>query len=305
MFNFSYTLRQLQYFDAVASAGSLSAAAAQCNVSATALSLALDELERHLGVQLFVRRKGKGVVLAPAGSRLLGQARQLLVGAETLAAEADQTATTLTGRFAVGCFSTLTPFFLPGVMGRFQEEHPGLDLEFFEATAPALHEYLLQGRIDAALLYSVDVSPQLAFEPLHEYLPHVIVAEDHALAAQKSVSLRDLSGVPLIQLDLHPSRQNTEKMFASLGLTPSIRYTTTNYELARCLVGRGLGYSIMFQKPASNLTYDGHVVRTVALDDSPAPTVVGLARPSGAPRTAKYLTLRNFISSQATAGSPR
>ncbi len=121
-------------------------------------------------VQLLVRHKGKGVTLTPAGAGLLAHAQQLLSGAENLAAEALQKATGLRGRFAIGCFPTLAPFFLPGVMDAFRREHAGLDLKFEEATAPELNDQLLQGRVDTAILYSVDVSTQLDFEPLHEYL---------------------------------------------------------------------------------------------------------------------------------------
>ena len=49
-----FTIRQLEYFDATASEGSLAAAAQRCNVSASALALALDELESRLALQLFV-----------------------------------------------------------------------------------------------------------------------------------------------------------------------------------------------------------------------------------------------------------
>lgn len=294
-----FTLRQIEYFDAVASEGSLAAAAERCHVSATAIALALDELERQMAVQLLVRRKGKGVTLTPAGAALLGHAQELLSGAETFAAEAFQKATGLKGRFVIGCFSTLAPFFLPSVMDRFGREHAGLELEFIEAATPVLHERLLQGRVDAALIYSVDVSAQLEFEPLADFRPHVIVAESHRLAGRASVKLAEIVSEPLIQLDAQPSLQNTMHIFTSLGLRPTLRHMTTNYELARCLVGRGLGYSVLIQRPASRLTYDGHKLAAVEIADRLPPTVVGLVRPRGAPRTAKYVALRDFLIAQA------
>ena len=299
----AYTLRQIEYFDAIATAGSLTAAAELCHVTPTALALALDELERRLALQLFVRRKGKGMTLTPAGARLLAHARQLLGEAETLATEASENATGLSGRFVIGCFSTLAPFFLPAVVDGFRRRHPALAPEIVEASAPELHEHLLQARIDAALLYSVDVSSQVSFEPLRQFQPHVIVAEGHRLASRETVRLQELVTEPLIQLDMQPSQQNTEYIFASLGLKPAVRYTTTNYELARCLVGRGLGYSLLIQRPASHITYDGHAVRILELADQLAPTVVGIARAHGAPRTAKYNALRDFLVSQSLHGT--
>ncbi|WP_158437897.1 LysR substrate-binding domain-containing protein [Naasia lichenicola] len=301
----SFTLRQLEHFDAIASEGSLTAAAARCHLSAAALALSLSELERHLGQQLFVRRKGRGVTIAPAGARLLAQARQLLATADALAADASQDSAELMGRFAIGCFSTLSPFFLPGVMDGFRREHPGLDLEFVaEATAPELQDGLLQGRLDAAVMYGVDVSTQLEFDPLHEYRPYVIVSERHPLAGKGPIQLSELAGEPLIQLDLQPSQENTEYIFKSMGLPPAVRHSTTNYELARCLVGRGLGYSVLIQRPASQLTYDGHAVAIIELAGDVPSAVVGLARPHGAPRTAKYMTLREFLLGSSNPHGP-
>lgn len=299
-----FTLRQLEYFDAIASEGSLSGAAERCHVSASALALALDELERHLGLQLFVRRKGKGVTLTHAGARVLGLARRLLAGAETLAADAFQASTTLSGRFTVGCFSTLSPFYLPSILEGFQRRHPALELDFVEASAPELHELLLQGRLDAALLYSVDVSGQLVFEPVHEYRPHVIVPAAHPLASRGTIHLGELVSEKLILLDVHPARQNTEHLFSALDLQPAIGHRTSSYEVVRCLVGRGLGYAVMFQKPASRYTYDGHAVASLDLGDRVPPAVVGLARPSAAPRTARHDALLKFLA-QVPAATER
>lgn len=298
-----FTIRQLEYFDATASEGSLSAAARRCNVSASALALALDELEHHLALQLFVRRKAKGVTLTPAGSRLLSQARRILTGAESLAADASQVRSSLNGRFTIGCFPTLAAFFLPGIMQIFQRKHPELRLELIEAAAPELDELLLQGRIDVALMYSVDVSPQLAFDPVREYRPYVMVAKDHALASRAAIQLGELVSEPLIMLDVHPSGLNTEHIFESLNLRPRISHTTTNFELARCLIARGLGFGVAFQRPASTLTYDGNEVVMLELAERVEGTVVGLARPAGAPRTARHDALLAYFGSLSDASA--
>lgn len=300
-----FTIRQLEYFDAVASEGSLAAAATRCHVSASALALALDELEHHLGVQLFVRRKGKGVILTQAGSRLLSHARLVLSGVDALAADAGQSAQSLSGRFAIGCFSSLAPFFLPGIMEDFQKTHPDLVLEIEEADAPRLDDMLLQGRIDVALLYSVDVSTQLAFDPLHEFRPYVMVAEHHPLAQRGGVSLSELVDEPLILFDRHPTRRNTENIFAALGLKPRVGHTTTNFELTRCLVGRGLGYGLLFQRPTGAITYDGHRVVILEIEDDVPGTVIGLARPAGAPRTARYAALLDYLLADSARKNPK
>jgi DNA-binding transcriptional LysR family regulator len=84
-----YTLRQLQYFVAVSQASTLNEAASRCHVSPPALSLAISELERSLGVKLLVRHRSKGTHLTPGGSRVLKLAESLLAQAKDLQESAD------------------------------------------------------------------------------------------------------------------------------------------------------------------------------------------------------------------------
>ena len=55
----------------------------------------------------------------------------------------------------------------------------------------------------------------------------------------------------------------------------------------------------MFQRAATSRTYDGHVVRRLDIADRVPPTIVGLARPVGAPRTARYSALLDMLISTA------
>jgi len=300
-----FTLRQLEYFDAIANEGSLAAAAARCRVSPSALGLAIDELERHLSLQLVVRRKGKGVVLTPAGTRVLQRARWLLSGAESLADEARQASQGVSGRLDIGVYSTLAPFVLPGILERFRQRHHELEIDFVEGSAIALRDALLQGRVDVALMYQVDVPSQLAFDEVHAYQPHVLLPVGHRFAGKTEISLGELVTEPLVMLDMPPARQNTEQIFRSLDLRPWVAHHASSYELARCLVGRGLGYSVMFQRPRTNTTYDGHEIVPLDIVDRIQPTVVGLARPAGAPVTARHRALLDFLRRQAVeAGGP-
>ena len=79
-----FTFRQLEYFRAIAMNGSISAASEQERISRSALAAALDELERSLECQLFIRQKSHGMVLTASGEQVLGMAHELLQGAQNL-----------------------------------------------------------------------------------------------------------------------------------------------------------------------------------------------------------------------------
>ena len=78
------TLRQMEYVVAVARAGSLSAAAVSLNVSQPSLSVALTQVEDHLGESLFLRRKGSPIIPTAFGERYVAEAAELLAMARRL-----------------------------------------------------------------------------------------------------------------------------------------------------------------------------------------------------------------------------
>ena len=69
----SLTLRQVRYFIATAEIGQISQAAIHLNISQSAVTTAIKELEAMLGVQLFVR-SAQGMNLTDAGRHFLNRA---------------------------------------------------------------------------------------------------------------------------------------------------------------------------------------------------------------------------------------
>ncbi len=81
-------------------------------------------------------------------------------------------------------------------------------------------------------------------------------------------------------------------MISGLDIEPLIGHRTQNFELTRCLVGRGLGYALLFQNPPIEQTYEGHSVITRPITEKVPPSRVVMAFPRGAQLTARA---RRFI----------
>jgi len=81
-----------------------------------------------------------------------------------------------------------------------------------------------------------------------------------------------------VLLDAPPSSGHALSVCAEAGFTPMIGYRAQNFETARSFVGRGLGWTLLLQRPAGDLTYEGLplAVRPV-VDPEPAPVRVVLA----------------------------
>ena len=269
------TFRQLEYVLAVADAGTMTGAAEQLNVSQSAISLAVSDLERVLGVQLFLRRKAKGVAPTDAGRTMLPEIRRLVAQADDLQSMARSLGETIEGTLHLGCFPTLTPFVIPQVLREFPRRHPSVDIDLFEGSAEDLQQRLLDGRCEVALMYGRGVVPDVATTRLHTLRPCVILPADHRLARHDDpIALVDLRDEPMVI----PTMARGEDWFRSIlrgaGIEPKVRFRTTTAESVRSLVASGAGFSMAPHRP-SPMTYAGPEVkyRDIA-DDVPSIDIV-------------------------------
>ncbi len=299
-----YTIRQLQYFVAVAQTGTMSAAAARCHVSQPALSLAISQLERSLGVKLLVRQRAKGAELTPAGTRVLELAEMLLTQARQLQERADiESGADLDGSLTVGCYSTLAPLFIPPLLSGFKVECPAVALEFSEYAQPELQRELREGVLELALLYEHQLDADLDYVVVDVLSPYVLLPANHRFVNEEKVSLAALASEPMILFDMPPSKENWLYVTRDLAIEPIIGHRTHNFELARCLVGRGMGYAPLFQRPPLGLTYEEREVVAKPIAEPIAPTRVVLAYPAGTNLTARARRFAEFAVATLRAAS--
>ncbi|MFF0815208.1 LysR substrate-binding domain-containing protein [Rhodococcus sp. NPDC003318] len=253
----AYTMRQLFVFVAVAETGTIRAAADRLHVSQSAVSLALTELERGLRSQLCVRRRAHGVQLTPTGERVLVRARALLEQAGDLAAAAAGAEGELTGPLAIGCYSSLGPTLLPRLLYEFNQQHPRVTVDFVEDNQDRLDGRLTSGELDLAIVYDLDLSPALHRTRMDTRQPAILLPSGHRLADAPVLELAELAEEPMVLLDAPPSSFHALQTCNRAGFTPRIRYRPKNFETARALVGRGLGWTLLIQRPQYDVTYEG------------------------------------------------
>lgn len=241
------TLRQLQYFVAVAESQSITQAALKCHVSQAGISMALKELESALGAPLAIRRKSKGVYLTPLGSIVATRARALISEAQHLVDAVDAGAGGYSGTFTVGCFTTLSMAVLPEVAEFFAREHPGVTLEFVEGSGPEIQEKMLRGQIDVCFIYEVQRHPEVEAVMLRRRQFLVALSPDHPLADRESIDLHDLAPYPAALLNVEPASYLNEAMLRRFGVEPTVAYRSSNVNTIRAIVGRNLAYSLLME----------------------------------------------------------
>lgn len=175
------------------------------------------------------------------------------------------------GKLTVGCFHTFGPFLMPKLLAGL----PELDVRLVEGDHRRLKEGLASGEIELALLYDIDLGEDLATQPLTELLPYVLLPDGHPLADAREIAPHELAEEPMILLDNPPSRDYFLGLMEAAGVTPAVRHRTHSLEMARGMVGHGLGYALLATKPASPMTYDGmRVVARPLAGSVPASRVV-------------------------------
>ncbi len=273
-----FTLKHLGYFVAAADAEGITGAARSLHVSQPSISAALAQLEKRLGLQLFLRHHAHGLSLTPAGRRLLGQARQLIAHADELRLAALDLGGGLAGQLDLGCFITFAPWVVPGLLRGFSRQFPEARVKLHEAHVQGVLEGLRSGHSEIALTYDLDLGADILFEPLAEVPLHAVLPLGHRLARARQVRLADLANEPLVLLGLPQSREYFLSIFYALRLEPSIAYETGSLEMVRGLVANGLGYSIMHSRPPSERSLDNRRLVYRPVVEQVRPTELGLAR---------------------------
>jgi DNA-binding transcriptional LysR family regulator len=271
--NVPLNLRHVACFVAAAETGSMSAAAVRMQVSPSAISLSVAQLEGALEAQLFVRRRSLGLALTEAGRAFLVPARELLSHAEEVRANASAAGSEIAGRLVVGCFRAAAPFLLPELIETFAHVHPEVELDFIDDRMDAVIAALRDGRCEIAMAFDMGLDEDIARETIFETTHHVLLAPGHPLADLDEISLADLAEHQAIMLNVphvEPSAPYIEQLFARAGHAVDVRYRTSNYELARALVARGFGFAMLLTRPAVDRSYEGLplVTRPIA-DDLP------------------------------------
>jgi len=238
------TLRQLQFFLALARRQSFSKAAEECFVSQSTLSSAIKELEALLGCQL-VDRSTRAFGLTPVGEEVAARAGPILASVEDLTRRA-ATRTPLDGPFHLGVIPTIAPFLLPPAASRLKKAFPRLELFLREDLTANLAERLSAGLLDAALLaFPCDVpgteTIEIGVDPFWFAAP-----ADHPLHARTAIALGDLADARLLLLeDGHCLRDHAIDACALRDQDAAAAFGATSLFTLVQMVQSGLGATLL------------------------------------------------------------
>lgn len=111
----NFTLRQLEFYIALAETLQISKAANRCHISQSSMTVAMRNLEEALNSQLFIRHP-KGVQLTQAGERFLIHARKIVMNSHVALEDLQNQPETASGTVRIGIAETLSAYLLPNIL---------------------------------------------------------------------------------------------------------------------------------------------------------------------------------------------
>jgi DNA-binding transcriptional LysR family regulator len=239
---------QLAYFLAVAETGSFTQGAQRAGVVQSAASAAIAQLERELGARLFARGYHR-LDLTAEGAALLPHARDVLAAIQSAKDAVAGAHGQLVGTVRLGTLALTGPWDLAAVLQRFAVAHPRVEVHLRQTISGSVTslEEVRSGSLDLALVsVSATDLPGLALTEIHREPMVLACSPDHRLADAVEVSITELAAEPFIEYPTGwGNRATVDQAFASARLTRTIRTEVTDFALARTLVARNLGVTIL------------------------------------------------------------
>ena len=239
------SLKQLQYFAAVAEYGSFRQAAFRLGITQPTLSNQIAIMEKALKIQMFERTR-KGINVTPQGRELLLSARRVLEEAQGFISQSAILSGGGIGTFRLGVTPTLGPYLLPHILTPIHNKYSDLKLYVRENAPSELETGLINGQHDLILTTLPIMSSELVVAPLFREPIKLALARDHRLADRLTINREDLLGEPVLTISEHHlfHRQITE-LCERVGAHVLRDYEGTSLDTLRQMVVMGMGVAFL------------------------------------------------------------
>lgn len=287
------TVRQMQVFDAVATLGSVTAAATRLNMSQSAASGALADMQVVLRRSLFARVKGRPLQLTDEGRRLQPLIRSLLSGIEDL--EQADDAAPLSGKLVIGATATVAETVLPRLCIEFMELHPEVRIKVECEAAADLLARLRRFELETAL---IEVFPDVEGIELTRWRTDellLVAAADHPLAGRAALRLSDLGGYGWCTREGNSSITARLRylLHQQLGQLPVAFESTSNWAVRHAvLAGGGIG---CLSRALVQFDLDNGRLSQLDVPEFQFTRALSLARPKDIGRTRLAQTFDEFL----------
>jgi len=239
------TFRQLRVFTEVARQLSFARAAEALHLSPPAVTMQIKELEAQIGLPLF-ERSGRAVSLSTTGEYYLVYAKRLLATLKDAEDAMARFRRLETGLLTIGLVST-AKYFVPRLLARFRQEHPGVDVRLqVSQNREQLLALLHANECDLAVMGRPPKEMATRAEP---FAPHPLVfvaPPDHPLLRLGHPPAEALAPYPFIVREPGSgTRSAMDAFFREHRVEPRLQMELASNETIKQSVMAGMGLSFL------------------------------------------------------------
>jgi DNA-binding transcriptional LysR family regulator len=255
-------IRQLKAFVAIAEARTFTAAAQRIHYTQAALSMQIKQLEKEVGLPLFIRMPRR-VVLTEAGERLIERAHMILREHDAALSEIAELAGAERGRLRLGSASGMVSAeALPAILKRLRKNHPHAEVSVTSGTSEELVKRIHAGELDMAFVSLPVEARSIDTEMLSQDQLVAVASPRHPLAGQRVISAFALAGEKLILGERGGNtRRLIDEFFAEAGLRPKVAMELSRQAAIKNMVASDMGVGIVPLSTAREDVERGRLVR--------------------------------------------
>jgi len=238
-------LHQLATFQVVAKHCSFVRAAEELHFSQPAVSAQIRHLEKSLGVKLF-DQIGRKTHLTQAGEELYLYSQKIFSVIDETLEVMEALRSPHYGRLSVGADTTVGSYVIPGLLGKFRQIYPQVEISLQVLNRASLVEAILNNRVDMAIMGSVPDDTPVEIEPF-AYNPLVLIAAPkHRLAGLKNMPIEELGREHfLLREQGSGTRAALEAVLEEAGIPLQVSMQVGNNSAIKQGVAAGLGIALI------------------------------------------------------------
>ena len=292
------SIKQLHYALAIEKTLHFKKAAEACNVSQSALSTAINELEKQLGIIIF-ERNNKQVLVTNSGQLILEKAKKVELELDELMQVSQITKEPFTTAMTIGVIPTIGPYLLPKVLPQVRVQYPDFKLKIIEEQSHILVDKVRLGEIDAAILaLPYPLAGLMSFDFWQEDF-YWVCHKDECPSKVQEITSEELETEKLMLLkDGHCLKEHALAACSLQNKKKDTDFDSASLHTLVQMVAGKLGTTLVPQMAIDQLTYNESELRAIHLNEpGPHRTISFVIRPNYV-RTNEITILKDIFTKQ-------
>lgn len=234
-------MQHVHYFVAVASTLNFTRAAEQCNVSPSALTRAIQQLEYELGGPLFHRERGN-THLSELGRMMLPYFETVEESCSAAHHQAHAVRRAERAMLKLGTMSTIGPHIISDFLVRFQAQHSDVEMRVIETSASQMIEMLSKAELEVAVVGGPrEPSNSLHYLPIFEERVVIVLPLAHRLVSNDSICAADIHDEPYVSRSNCELFETVEKELFRRSVRLRHVFSSSRDDWVQAMIKAGLG----------------------------------------------------------------